>query len=100
MRDEVETITNTEHRQTKGQHAVIGRRSVMIVNRRRPSAQNNADRPVAFDLIQRSGTRQDDGKYFEFADAASNKLRVLRTEVEDYDGLFFHGQLFLIRARL
>jgi hypothetical protein len=25
-------------------------------------------------------------------------LRILRTEVEDYDGLFFHEQLFLIRV--
>jgi hypothetical protein len=70
----------------------------MIVNGRRPSAQNNARRPVALDFIQWGRAGQDNGKYFKFADAARNKLRVLRTEVEDYDGLFFHGQLFLIRG--
>jgi hypothetical protein len=70
----------------------------MIVNGRRPSAQNDADRPIALDFIQRGGTGEDDGKYFEFADAARNQLRVLRTEVENDDGLFFHEQLFLIRG--
>lgn len=70
----------------------------MIVNGRWASAQNDTGRPVAFDLIQRSSTGQDHGKYFEFADAARNELRVLRTEVENDDGLFFHEQLFLIRA--
>ena len=66
----------------------------MIVNGRRAAAQNNAGRPIALDFIQWGGTRQDDGKYFEFADAARNELRVLRTEVENDDGLFFHEQLF------
>jgi hypothetical protein len=70
----------------------------VIVNGRRPSAQDNAGRPVALNFIQRRGTRQDNGKNFEFTDAARNKLRVLRAKVEDYDGLFFHEQLFLIRA--
>ena len=70
----------------------------MIVNGRRTSAQDNAGRPVALDFTQRSGTGQDNGKDFQFADAARNKLRVLRAKVEDYDGLFFHEQLFLIRA--
>src|SRR5579864_1816280 len=100
VRDEVQTIADAEHGESKGKHAIVGRRRVVIVNGGRASAQNDADRPVAFDLIEWSSTRQDDGKYFEFADAARNKLRVLRAKVEDYDGLFFHEQLFLIRARL
>ena len=70
----------------------------MIVNGRRASAQNDASRPIALDLIQWSSTGQDNGKYFEFADAARNKLRVLRTEVENDDGLFFHEQFSLIHG--
>ena len=98
VRDEVQAVADAEHRQAEGEHAVVGGRSVMIVNGRRTSAQNNASRAVALDFTQRSGTGQDNGKYFEFADTARNKLRVLRAKVEDYDGLFFHEQLFLIRA--
>ena len=66
--------------------------------RKKASAQNDAGRPVALDLIQWGGTGQDNGKYFEFADAARNELRVLRTEVENDDGLFFHEQFSLIRG--
>ena len=98
VRDEVQAVADAEHRQAKRKHAVVGGRSVMIVNGRRSPAQNDAGRPVALDFTQRSGTGQDNGKYFKFADAARNELRVLRAEVENDDGLFFHEQLFPIRA--
>jgi hypothetical protein len=100
MRDEVQAVADTEHRQAQRKHAVVGGRSIVIVNRRRASAQDDAGRPIALDLIQWSGTGQDNGKYFEFADAARNKLGVLRTEVENDDGLFFHEQFSLIRDRV
>jgi len=94
----MQAVADAEHGQTEGENAIIGGRRVLIVNGRRTSAQDNAGRPIALDFIQRRGTRQDNGKDFKFADAARNKLRVLRAKVEDYDGLFFHEQLFLIRV--
>ena len=72
----------------------------MVVNGRRTSAQDDAGRSIALDFVEWGRTGQDDGKYFKFADAARNELRVLRTEVENDDGLFFHEQLFPIRARV
>src|SRR5690242_18630352 len=96
--DEVQAITDTEHRQPKREDTVIGGGSVVIVNGRRASAQDDAGRPIALDLIQWSCTGQDNGKYFKFADASRNKLSVLRTEVENDDGLFFHEQFSLIRG--
>ena len=98
VRDEVQAVADAEHRQAECEHAIIGWRSVMIVNGRGSPAQNNAGRPVALDFTQRGGAGQDDRKYFKFADAARNELRVLRAEVENDDGLFFHEQLFPIRA--
>src|SRR4051812_35158505 len=41
VRDEVQAIANAEHGQAQCEHAVVSRRSVMIVNGRRPSAQDN-----------------------------------------------------------
>src|SRR5438105_1623164 len=90
--DEVQAIANAQHRQAKREDTVVGGRSVVIVNGRRPPAQNDAGRPITLNLTQGGGTGQDNGKYFEFADAARNKLRVLRTEVENDNGLFFHEQ--------
>src|SRR5450755_2646510 len=98
MSDEVQPIADTEHRQPKPEHTLIGGRSILIVDRRWTSAQNDAGRPIGFDLFQRDGTRQDNRKYFEFADAARNQLRILRTKVENDDGLFFHEQFSLIRG--
>jgi hypothetical protein len=98
VRDEVQTVANAEHGQPQRKNAIVGGRSVMIVDGRWASAQNDAGRAVALNLIQWGGTGEDNGKYFEFADAARNELRVLRAEVENDDGLFFHEQLFLIRG--
>jgi hypothetical protein len=47
---------------------------------------------IALDFIPGGCTGQDYGEDFQLTDAARNQLGVLRTEVEDYDGLLFHGQ--------
>jgi cysteinyl-tRNA synthetase len=55
---------------------------------------------IAIDLFKRRRARKDNGKNFQFTDAARNKLRVLRTEVEDDNGLGFHEQFCPIRGVL
>src|SRR5690242_3390812 len=90
LRDEVQAVADAEHGQPEAKHSFIGRRSVPIVDRRWPAAQNNSRWFVALDLSKRGGTGQNGGKDLQLADAARNQLRVLRTEVENDDGLGFH----------
>ena len=91
LRNEVQSITDAQHGESLGQHALIGRRSVSIIHRRRATAKNDPGRVIAFDLVKRSGAGQNNGKDFQFTDAARDELRILRAEVEDDNRLFFHG---------
>ena len=79
---------------------LIGGRSIGIVNGRGPSAQDDSGRTVAPDFIHGGVAGQDGGKDFQFADAARNQLRILRTEVKNDDGLVFHKQFSLIPPTL
>src|SRR5205085_2698150 len=86
VRDELQSIADAQHWRSHGEHTRVSGRRVMVINRTRATAQNNAGWPIAFDFFQRSGTGQDSGKDFQFTDAARNQLCVLRTEVKNYDG--------------
>src|SRR5260221_5492905 len=96
--DEVQSVADAEHRKTQGEDAVVGGRSVVVIDRRRPSTQNDARRTIALDFVKRGAAGQDDGENFQFADAAGNELRVLRAEIENNNGLVFHEQFSLIRG--
>src|SRR5689334_8919378 len=98
--NKVETVTDAKHGQPKREHAFIGWWSILIVDGRRSPARNDASRPIAFYFFKRGRARQDNGKYFKFADAARNELCILRTEVENDDGLVFHEQFSLIPGRV
>jgi hypothetical protein len=100
VRYEVQSIADAEHGQTKPEHTLIGGRSILIVNGRRTTTQNDACGPVALDLFQWGRTGEDNGKHFKFADTARNQLGILRTEVENSDGLVFHEQFSLIPRRV
>src|ERR1700761_2105082 len=82
MRNEVQAVADAKYRQAKRKHAVVCRRRVLVIHRRRASAQDNAGGLVTFYFIQRGRAGQDNGKNFQFTDAARNELRVLRTEGE------------------
>ena len=90
---ELQSVADSQHRQTKTQHALVRRRRIGIIYRRRSTRQHNARGVVALDFFQGSRARQDDGEDVQFADAARDELRILRTEVEDYDRLCFHHLL-------
>ena len=88
---ELQTVADTEHRNAEIEDTLVGQWSILVVHRRRPARQNNPHRRVAANFFQAGVERQHDRENFLFADAARNQLRILRPEVEDNDGLGFHG---------
>ncbi len=94
MHDEVQPVANAERRHAHRQHARVGIRRVGIVHRRRPARKNQADRLVGFDFAQRRSAGQHHGKNILLADAARNQLRILRSEIEDDDGLGVHAPVW------
>ena len=87
VRHELQSVADAEHGQAELEARERRRAERLFVDGRRAARENDAGRPVAPDFIERGGAGQDDGKYFLFADAARDELRVLRAEVEDDDGL-------------
>ena len=81
----LQPVADAEHRKTKFEHASVGRRRIFVVDRPGRTGKHNADRGVAFDLIERDGARQDYGENTLFADAACDQLRILRAKIEDDD---------------
>ena len=84
---ELQSIADAEHGQAQFEDARVGRRSVLVVDRPRRSREHDADGRVASYLIELSRAGEHDGKDILFADAARYQLRILRTKVEDNDGL-------------
>src|SRR5215472_15853897 len=93
VRHEVKSVTDAQDWVPERKHSLIGRWRIGVIHRARTARQHDSRRPIALDLINRSGAGQDHREDALFADAACNKLGVLRTEVEDYDGLGVHDLL-------
>ena len=90
---ELQSIADAEHGQAQLEHARVRGRSVGVIHRRGAAGKNDAYRGVAANLFQAGGARQHYRKDILFTDAARDELRILRPEVEDYDGLGFHGRV-------
>src|SRR5580704_19759627 len=90
---ELQAVADAEDRQAKVQHLLVGGRGVGIVDGRRPTRQNNARGTIALDFFELGRAGENDGEDVLFADAAGDKLRILRAEVEDDDRLRFHHLL-------
>ena len=91
MRNEVQSITDSQNRNAKLQYAFVGRRGIIVVNRTGATGQDDSSGRIAFDFIQGRCA----GKHYRedalFADASRDQLRVLRAKVEDDDGFGIHA---------
>src|SRR4051794_5007133 len=90
---ELQSVADAEYGQSQLENFGIGGRSVGIVDRRWASGKNDADGGVAFYFFNAGGAGEHYRKNILFADAARDELRILGAEVEDYDGLGFHGRV-------
>ena len=90
---ELESVADAKHGQAQLEHARIGGRRVGVIHRRGPAGKNDACRRVAANFFQRGGAGKHDGKDILFTDAARDELGILRAEIEDDDGLGFHGRV-------
>src|SRR5262249_419424 len=61
VRNEMQAVADAKHRQAEAKHTLVSGRSVMIVDGRRPTAQDDARRTVTFDFIQGGCARKDSG---------------------------------------
>ena len=80
-----------EHRHAKIQQFGVGRRRVRVVNRRRPTRENDPQGMQSLNLAERRRAGQHDGEDVLFANAPRNQLRILRAEIEDNDCLGVHS---------
>src|ERR1700680_3788799 len=90
---ELQSVTNAEHGQTQFEYAGVRGRGVGVVNRGRAAGKDDAYRGITANLFQAGGTWEYHRKDVLFTDAARDELGILRAEVEDYDGLGFHGRV-------
>src|SRR5205823_573487 len=87
MSDQLKPVADAEHRLVVMEDAIVNLRSVGVVDRAGPAAQDHTRGVIALNLGPGGVARQDHGENIELADAARDQLRVLRAEVEDNDGL-------------
>ena len=90
---QLQAIANAEHGQAQAEHARVGERGVAVVDGAGAPGENDSDRRKAADFVESGGAWEHYRENILFADAARNELRILRSEVEDYDGLGFHGRV-------
>ena len=90
MNDEVKAITDAERGHAKLQNLCVRRRCIVVVNRRGPAGEHDADGLVALNFSKRNRAGQDHGEDVELANPARDELGVLRAEIEDNDCLGVH----------
>ncbi len=91
----LQSITDAEHGNAEIEDALVGVRSVVVVDGGWASRENDADRRVTANLVEGRVKGKNDREDFEFADAARDELGVLRSEVEDDDSLVEQRQVGL-----
>src|SRR5258708_2460238 len=87
MHHELEPVADTEHGHSEVKDAFVRWRRVFVVDRPRRARENDPYRRAVLDFLERCRARQDDGEHILLADAARDKLRILRAKIEDDDGL-------------
>ncbi len=87
----MQAVANAQHGQAKVKDALVSQGRIGVVYRARTAGQNDAHGLIRLDFVEGRGAGKDDGEDVLLADAARDELRELRAEVEDDDGLVFHG---------
>ena len=88
--DEVQSVADAEGGQVELEKRGVGFRSVGIVDGRWATGEDDAERLVGFNFRDGRRAGEDDGEDVQFADTASDELRILRAEIEDNNGLGVH----------
>jgi hypothetical protein len=81
----LQSVTDAEHGNAEIEDALVGMRSVVVVDGARASGENDSEGRVAANLVKGRVEGKNDREDFEFPDAARDELGVLRSEVEDDD---------------
>jgi hypothetical protein len=100
MHHKLKSVTDAKHRYAQLEDPRVRGRRIGVIHRRWAARKNDSYRGIAADFFQAGGAGENHGKDILFTDAARDQLRILRTEVEDYDGLCFHGRVSQIARDL
>ena len=68
---ELQSVADAEHGNAEIEHALVGVRGILVVHRRRPARQNDADRVIAADLVEPGVEGKYDGEDLVFTDWVS-----------------------------
>src|ERR1700744_410138 len=90
MGDELQPVTNPQHRHTYRQNTWIGLRSIRVIYRARPARKNYSLRLQLLNLVQGSGAGKNNRKNIELPYAPRNQLRILRAKVQYDDRRSIH----------
>ena len=88
LRHHLESVADAEHGHAELEDAGIERRRPRLVHARRTTAEHDARGALRGDLGRGDRVRHDLAVDVGLAHAAGDQLRVLRTEVDDQDGVF------------
>jgi hypothetical protein len=89
----LQSVADAEYGQAQLKDFGVRGWSVGVVDRRWATGKNDSDRGVAFNFFDAGCARQNYRKNILFTNAARDELGILGAEVEDYDGLGFHGRV-------
>ena len=89
--NELQAIADAEDGNAEVEDFLVGMRRAIVVDGGWSARQNNADGRVTANFIELDVEGKDYREDLIFADAARDELRILRAEVENNDGLSFHG---------
>ena len=78
-------VADPEQRDPGLEEALVGQRSVLLVDARRPAGEHDGGVAAGEHALDGLGARQDLGVDAQLADAAGDQLRVLAPEIEDRD---------------
>src|SRR6185437_7593715 len=87
-REQLGAVTDAERRDALREDLRIHPRRALRIDGRRPPGQEDSDRVAPADLLDGHAVRDELRVHASLADAASDQLRVLPTEIDDQHGTF------------
>ena len=87
---QLHAVADAERRHAEVEHGAIAVRRALFVDAARAAGQDDADRLLGLDRVERGVERQDLAVDRQLAQTARDQLGKLRAEIQDEDGLMGH----------
>jgi hypothetical protein len=94
MGKKLQAVTDSEDRQSQGQHAWVSGRCIRVIDRAGTSREDQSDGMMGLDFGERSATREDYREDILLSYAAGYELSVLAAKIQDDDRGGIHVLVF------